>query len=51
MEQYDERERRIGAVIVLGLATFMLIALASFYFQQPRHQVTSIHENIASMTR
>jgi hypothetical protein len=52
MEQHDDRERRIGAVILLGLAAFMLLALASFYFQQPPgHQLSSIRGNIASTTR
>jgi hypothetical protein len=52
MEQHDDRERRIGAVILFGLAAFTLIALLSFYFQQPPgHQLSSIRDNIASTTR
>lgn len=52
MEQHDDRERRIGAAIVLGLAAFMLIALASSYFQHPvAAQLSSIHGNIASTSR
>ena len=51
MEQDDDRERRIGAIILLGLAVFVLVALASFYFEQPRQQMSSVRENITSSTR
>jgi hypothetical protein len=52
MEQHNDHERRIGAVILLGLAAFMLIALASFYLQQPPgHQLSSIRGDITSTTR
>lgn len=51
MEQHDDRERRIGAIILLGLAAFVLVALASFYFEQPRQQLSSVRENITSSTR
>jgi hypothetical protein len=51
MEHEDDRERRIGAVILLGLAAFVLVALASFYFEQPRQQLSSIRGNITSTQR
>jgi len=51
MEQHFDRERRIGAALLLGLAAFVLVALASSYLPQQRHAITSIHENIAAMTR
>ena len=51
MEQDQDRERRIGVALLLGLAAFVLVALASFYFEQPRQQLSSIRENITSSTR
>jgi hypothetical protein len=51
MEQDEGRERRIGVAILLGLAVFVLIALAGSYFQHPTNELSSIHGNIASTTR
>jgi hypothetical protein len=52
MEQQPDREARIGASLLLGLAAFMLIALASFYFHSPAPQMTSgIRDSIVSTTR
>jgi hypothetical protein len=51
MEQDENRERRIGAVILLGLALFVLVALASAYFKPAASEVSGIRGNIASTTR
>jgi hypothetical protein len=51
MEQYEDRERRIGAAILLGFAVFVLVALASFYLTHPAPELASIHSNIASIAR
>ena len=51
MEQQFDRERRIGAALLLGFAAFVILALASFYFERPRHTITTIHDNIASMVK
>jgi hypothetical protein len=53
MEQQYEREQRIGAGLVIGLVAFVLIALASFYFEKPpvQHHSTAIRDNIASIAR
>jgi hypothetical protein len=52
MEQNYEREHRIGAGLVIGLAAFVLVALASFYFEKPvQHHSTLIRDNIASTAR
>lgn len=52
MEQDEDRETRIGAGLLIGLAVFMLVALASFYFQKPAPELsTSIRDNIASTVR
>jgi hypothetical protein len=51
MEQDEDRERRIGAAILLGFAVFVLVALASFYFTHPAPELASIRGNIASITR
>lgn len=52
MEQHEDREARIGAGLLIGLAIFMLVALASFYFQKPVPEMsTSIRDNIASTVR
>jgi hypothetical protein len=52
MEQHDDRETRIGVGLLMGLALFTLVALASFYFQKPVPELsTSIRDNIASTTR
>jgi hypothetical protein len=50
MEQRYDREHRIGAGLVIGLAAFVLIALASFYFDKPgQHHV--MRDNIAFSVR
>jgi hypothetical protein len=51
MIQDDDRERRIGIAILLGLAVFVLVALAGSYFQHPTSELSSIRGNIASTTR
>jgi hypothetical protein len=52
MEQHDDREIRIGAGLLTGLAAFILVALVSFYFQKPAPEMsTSIRDNIASTVR
>jgi hypothetical protein len=51
MEQDEDRERRIGVAILLGLAVFVLVALAGSYFQHPTSELSSIRSNIASTTR
>jgi hypothetical protein len=51
MEPRD-REAQIGAALLLGLAVFVLIALASFYFHEPSQQLSdSVRENIAAIRR
>ena len=52
MKQQQDRETRIGAGILLGLAAFMLVALVSFYFERPAPELSSsIRDNYASTTR
>ena len=51
MEQDQDRERRIGVAILLGLAVFVLVALAGSYFQHPTSELSGIRSNIASTTR
>lgn len=52
MEPHQDREKSIGAGILLGLAVFVLVALVSFYFEKPPPQHTSsIRDNIASTAR
>ena len=51
MEQDEDRERRIGVAILLGLAVFVLVALAGSYFQHQTGELSSIRSNIASITR
>jgi hypothetical protein len=51
MEQDDDRERRIGAAILLGFAVFVLVAVASFYFTHPKPELAGIRSDIASITR
>jgi hypothetical protein len=51
MEQDDDRERRIGAAILLGFAIFVLVAVASFYFTHPTPELAGIRSDIASITR
>jgi|Tabmets5t2r1_1033131.scaffolds.fasta_scaffold209705_1 hypothetical protein len=51
MEQDDDRERRIGAAILLGFAIFVLVAVASFYLTHPRPELAGIRSDIASITR
>jgi hypothetical protein len=52
MEPHQDRERHIGAGILLGLAAFVLVALVSFYFEKPPPEHTSsIRDNIASTAR
>jgi hypothetical protein len=51
MEQDEDRERRIGVAILLGLAVFVLVALAGSYFQHPTSELSSIRSNIASTAR
>lgn len=52
MQPHQDRETRIGAGILLGLAAFVLIALLSFYFERPAPELTgSIRDNIASTAR
>jgi hypothetical protein len=51
MEQDDDRERRIGAAILLGFAIFALVAVASFYFTHPKPELAGIRSNITSTIR
>jgi hypothetical protein len=51
MQQDDDRERRIGAAILLGFAIFVLVAVASFYFTHPKPDLAGIRSNIALTTR
>jgi hypothetical protein len=52
MEQRYDREHRIGAGLVIGLAAFVLIALASFYFDKPgQHHSSVMRDNIAFSVR
>jgi hypothetical protein len=51
MEQDDDRERRIGAAILLGFAIFVLVAVASFYFTHPKPELAGIRSDIASTIR
>ena len=52
MEQQYDRERRIGAGLIIGLVAFVLVALVSFYFEKPaQHHSTAIRDNLASTTR
>lgn len=52
MEEPRDKEARIGAGLMPGLAASILIALLSFYFRIPPQQVsTGIRDNIASNTR
>jgi hypothetical protein len=52
MEQQQDREARIGVGLVVGMALFALIALASFYFQKPAPDLSaSIRDNIAFTPR
>jgi hypothetical protein len=51
MEQDEDREQRIGVAILLGLAVFVLVALAGSYFQHPSNELSGIRSNIASTTR
>jgi hypothetical protein len=51
MEQDHDRERQIGVALLFGLAAFVLVAVASSFFEQPRQQLSSIRENITSSTR
>ena len=51
MEQDEDRERRIGVAILLGLAIFVLVALAGSYLQHPTSELSSIRSNIASTAR
>ena len=52
MEQYEDRERRIGVAILPGLALFALVAVASFYFTHPAPpDLASIRDDFASTAR
>lgn len=51
MEQDEDRERRIGAAILVGLGLFVLVALAGSYFEHSTTQLSSIRDNIASTSR
>jgi hypothetical protein len=52
MEQSEDREKSIGAGLVVGLVAFVLIALVSFYFEKPTHQLsTSVRGDVTSTTR
>lgn len=40
MQQDQDRETRIGAALLLGLAAFTLLGLVSVYFQEPAQELS-----------
>jgi hypothetical protein len=49
VEQHQDRERRIGAFLLLGLAAFVFVALATFYLKpSPQELSGSIRDRIVA---
>jgi hypothetical protein len=47
----QDRERRIGIGLLIGLAAFALVALASYYFGTPAQLAQTVRDNVAYSTR
>jgi hypothetical protein len=48
MDPHQDREAQIGVGLLLGLAIFALVALASFYFQQPTQLTDTVRDRFAA---
>lgn len=47
----QDRERRIGIGLMIGLAVFILVALASFFFGTPEQLAHTVRDNLAYSSR
>lgn len=43
----QDRETRIGIGLLIGLAVFVLVALASYYFGTPEQLATTVRDSVA----
>ena len=47
----QDRERRIGIGLLIGMAVFVGVALATYYFGSPDQLAATVRDNIAYSSR